>query len=327
MSLSRKLALIVSAALLWAGLSATASFAQDYPSKRIEWLVGFSAGGGTDLVSRKIALGMEEQLDQTINIINKPGAGGLIALQELIVESADGYTLATFVSNNMLIQRHFKEIVSYIEPLQDLTIIGMVNADYWGIAVPVNAPYDDIKGFIDYLKKNPGAKVSDGGPGSAYHWGWRNFMDVTGVDVQTITYGGTSKALKALAGGELTASATALAEAAPLVEAGLIKVLGVAAPERYASFPEVPTFKEAGIDMVYGPTRGIAAPAGLPKEKLDILAEAVEASFRSAAYQEFLASSGYSGFYLPPEEANEFVATQEQSLKMLMKKAGVLRQD
>lgn len=300
--------------------------ARDYPTQRIDWLVGFSAGGGTDLVSRKIAQGMEDSLGQPIAVVNKPGAGGLIALQELIAQPADGYTLATFVTNNMLIQRHFKEVVSYIEPLQDLTIIGMVNADYWGIAVPADAPYDDLAGFMNHLRDNPDAKVSDGGPGSAYHWGWRSFMDKTGLEVQTVTYGGTSNALKALAGGELTASSTALPEAASLVDAGLIKVLGVAAPERYADFPDVPTFTEQGVDMVYGPTRGVAAPAGLPADRLAVLEKAVRDAFESDAYQAFLDDTGFSGFYLNAREARAFVGEQEGVLKALMASAGVLRE-
>lgn len=298
----------------------------DYPEKRIEWLVGFAAGGGTDLVSRKIAQGMEESLGQPITIVNKPGAGGLVALQEAVTMPADGYTLATFVTNNALIQKHYKDVVSFVDPLEQLTIVGMVNADYWGIAVPASAPYDTLEGFIEHLKANPGAKVSDGGPGSAYHWGWRTFEDVTGVDVDTVTYGGTSAALKALAGGELTASSTALAEAAPLVEAGLVKVLGVAAEERYESFPDVPTFKEQGTDMVYGPSRGIAAPAGLPQDVLDTLAEAVKTAFESDQYQNFLSQSGYSGLYMGPEEATAFIASEEERLKDLMERAGVLRQ-
>lgn len=326
MDLYKRLTTSLTAALLGAAVAALPATAADYPSERIEWLVGFSAGGGTDLVSRKIALAMEDDLGEPITIVNKPGAGGLVALQELASRAPDGYTLATFVSNNMLIQRHFKEIVNYIEPLQDLTIVGMVNADYWGIAVPADAPYDDLAGFIRHLEENPGAKVSDGGPGSAYHWGWRTFMDVTGTETRTVTYGGTSNALKALAGGELTAASTALAEATPLVDAGLIKLIGVAAPERYEQFPEVATFREQGVDMVYGPTRGIAAPAGLPQDKLEVLAASVREAFNSESYQDFLKSSGYSGFYLPPEEAAAFVSDQEQSLMTLMKKAGVLRQ-
>ena len=94
-------ALAVAAVAAGGGVSAA-----DYPEKRIEWLVGFSAGGGTDLVSRRIAQGMEERLGEDLTIVNKPGAGGLVALQEAAAAPADGYTLATFVTNNMLIQKH-----------------------------------------------------------------------------------------------------------------------------------------------------------------------------------------------------------------------------
>lgn len=298
----------------------------EYPEKRIEMLIGFAAGGGTDLVSRRIAEGMERELGQTVTPVNKPGAGGLIALQEAAAAEPDGYTLSSFVANNALIQKHFEEIVNFVDPLEELTILGMVNADYWAIAVPSDAPYDTIPEFIEYLEENPGAKVSDGGPGSAYHWGWRTFEDITGVSIETVTYGGTAAALSALAGRELTASSTAVPEAASLVDAGLIKVLGVAAPERYESFPDVATFSEQGVEMVYGPTRGIAGPAGLSDEVVETLSDAIRVAFESEAYQTFLSDSGYSGFYLDHEEATEFLASEEERLMGLMERAGVLRQ-
>lgn len=315
------------AVLAVAGLAAGgAASAADYPEKRIEWLVGFSAGGGTDLVSRRIAQGMEEQLGEDLTIVNKPGAGGLVALQEAAAAPADGYTLATFVTNNMLIQKHYKDIVNYVDPQESLTIISIVNMDYWAIAVPAGAPYDTLPEFVAHLEGNSGAKVSDGGPGSAYHWGWRTFEEVTGADVETVTYPGTAAALKALAGGELTAASTALAEAGPLVEAGLIKLLGVAAPDRYESFPEVPTFKEQGVDMVYGPSRGIAGPAGLPADVVATLASAIDESFHSEGYQEFLSESGYRGLYMGPDEAQAFVEEEGDRLRRVMERIGVARE-
>lgn len=299
--------------------------AGEFPSKKIVLLVGFSAGGGTDAVGRKIAMNMEKYLGQPVIVVNRPGAGGLVSWKALVASKPDGYTLAVLVVNNALIQKHLKTVVSWVDPLKEMAVIGMVNADSWGIAVKSDAPYNTLPEFVEYLKKHPGAKVSDGGPGSAYHWGWEAFMDITGVKVTTVAYKGTASALKALAGGELTAAASAAPEADALVRAGLVRMLGISAEKRSPVYPDIPTFKEQGVNMVYGIVRGIVTPAGTSEHVIAILAEAVKKAYYSQDYQNFLKKTGYGGFYLGPKEGTEFLKKEDQRYRRLMEKVGLLR--
>ncbi len=298
---------------------------EQFPTTKIVLYVGFSAGGGTDAIGRKIAMNMEKYLGKPVVVVNKPGAGGLVSWKALAASKPDGYTLAVLVVNNALIQKHFNKAVSWVDPLKDLSLIGIVNTDDWGIAVKADAPYDTLPEFVEYLKKNPNAKVSDGGPASAYHWGWEGFMDIAGVQLKTVAYKGTARGLKALAGGEITASASGAPEADSLARAGLVKMLGISAEKRHPVFPKIPTFKEQGIDMVYGISRGIVAPANIPKEVMDTLGKAVKTAYDSEDFQNFLKTTGYGGFYLGPKEGKEFLMKEDQRYRGLMEKAGVLR--
>ena len=142
----------------------------------------------------------------------------------------------------------------------------MVNADAWGIAVNADAQYDDVAGFVKWLKANPNAKVSDGGPATAYHWAWEAFMDKFGVQLKTVTYkGGTAGGLKAVAGEEVVAAGAGANEADSMAKAGLVKMIGIAAEERNAVYGTVPTFAEQGFEFVFGPVRGFARTGRHPR--------------------------------------------------------------
>ena len=249
-----------------------------FPEKPVTMLIGFGAGGGTDTVGRKIAIEMEKALGQPVVVVNKPGGGGLVSWKELAAAKPDGYTIAIFLPLNAVIQKYLKTSKAWIDPLKDIRFLGMVNADAWGVAVNAEAPYDDAAAFVKWLKADPGAKVSDGGPATAYHWAWEAFMDKFGVELKTVTYkGGTSGGLKAVAGGEVVAAGAGAPEADSMSRAGLVKMLGIAAEKRNSAYPGVPTFAEQGFDFVFGPVRGFAVPAGTPDDVVKVLAGAVKA--------------------------------------------------
>lgn len=298
----------------------------EYPEKPIQMLIGFGAGGGTDTIARKMAIEMEKAIGEQIVTINKPGGGGLVSWKELVAAEPDGYTIAIFLPLNAAIQKHLSTSKAWVDPLQEIQMLGMVNADAWGIAVKADAPYDDLAGFVEWLKANPGAKVSDGGPATAYHWAWEAFEDQFGVDLTTVTYkGGTAGGLKAVAGGEVIAAGAGAPEAASMVKAGLVKMLGIAAEERNSAAPDVPTFTEQGFAFTFGPTRGFAVPAGTPDEVVETLAAAIKTAYDSEAFQTHLNQSGQGGWYLDAAAATEYVEGVDSDFRSLIEKAGMLR--
>lgn len=297
-----------------------------YPEKPIKLLIGFGAGGGTDTIGRKIAIEMEKALGKPVVVINKPGGGGLVSWKALAAAKPDGYTIAIFLPLNASIQKHLKTSKAWIDPLKDIEFLGMVNADSWGIAVSEKQPYSDLAGFVEWAKANPGAKVSDGGPATAYHWAWESFQERYGINLKTVTYkGGTSGGLKAVAGGEVVAAGSGAPEADSMSRAGLVKMLGIAADKRNSAVDTVPTFKEQGFDFIFGPTRGFAAPAGTPPAVVKVLADAVKKAYESASYQTHLAKSGQGGWYLDPEAGKKYIQDTDSKFRGLIEKAGMLR--
>ncbi|MCD1636451.1 tripartite tricarboxylate transporter substrate binding protein [Martelella mediterranea] len=309
-------------AFAFSGASALA----EYPEKPLTMLVGFGAGGGTDAIGRKIAVEMEEVLGQPVVVVNKPGGGGLVSWQELVAAEPDGYTMAIFLPLNAAIQKYLKTSESWIDPLEDIRLLGMVNADAWGIAVRADQPYDDVEGFVEWARQNPGAKVSDGGPATAYHWAWEALNEKYGLGLKTVTYkGGTAGGLKAVAGGEVVAAGSGAPEASSMARAGLVKMVGIAAEDRNPKAPDVPTFREQGFDFIFGPSRGFAVPAGTPDDVVQVLADAVKAAYDSKGYQSHLEKSGQGGWYLTPEESEAYVESVDAEFKSLIDSAGMLR--
>ena len=316
------LAAAAALAVAWTGVPAIA----DFPEKPITLLIGFGAGGGTDTVGRKIAIELERELGQPVVVVNKPGGGGLVSWKELVAAEPDGYTMAIYLPLNATIQKYLKTSEAWVDSLSDIRFLGMVNADAWGIAVSAKQPFDDMAGFVEWAKANPGTKVSDGGPATAYHWAWEALNDRYGLGLKTVTYkGGTSGGLKAVAGGEVAAAGSGAPEALSMSRAGLVKMIGIAADKRNAVSPDVATFKEQGFDFVFGPSRGFAVPAGTPDDVFEILADAVKVAYESDGYQQHLAKSGQGGWYLSPEEGDAYLQQVDAEFKALIEKAGMQR--
>lgn len=239
MRMTKRFAMLCTAALA-VGLALPAQAQDNYPSKPITMLVGFAAGGGTDILARKAAEELQKELGQPVVVVNRPGGGSIIAWKELVATEADGYTITMFLPVNGFIQKYLDSSESWIDPLTDIRMLGIINEDPWGIAAGADAPYDDAKAFTEWTQSNPGARVSDGGPATAYHWGWQAFASETGADIRAITYrGATAEGLKAAASGEVAAAAAGAPEAASLMEAGHVKMLAIAADERLAAYPHL----------------------------------------------------------------------------------------
>ena len=296
-----------------------------FPEKPIEIYVGYSVGGGTDVITRKLAQSMEEYLGQSVVVVNKPGGGGLVSMQELVVSKPDGYILGV-LTNNQFLQKHLKTSLSWIDPLKDVDQIGVFNSDAWGIAVQADAPFNTLPEFVEYAKANPGVKVGAGGPASLYYWSWKDLMAKTGIELIIVPFKGTSLALKAVAGGELMAAGAGAPEADSLVRSNLIKMLGIAATERLPAFPDTETFKEQGVDFVFGPWRSIAAPAGLPEDVLAKLSDALDKAYHSDGFQEFINTQGFGGMFYSSEDTKGFYQDQDDSFIGLLSSTGDLRE-
>lgn len=253
--------LLIAYGVSWAQTSVAA-----YPAKPVKLVVGFAAGGPTDVVARAFADHASKALGQPFIIDNKPGAGTIIAAQAVASAPADGYTLLFGATNHTMIPALYSSRVKFdaVRSFRPLcTVAGSPT-------VLVVAPSLPVKTLADYLQKaraEPG-RVTAGtaGVGSSGHFATEVFARAQGLQLNHVPYKGAAPVVTDLMGGQLDSSFATLGSVLPQIRSGKLRALAVGAPQRSALVPEVPTFAEAGggnysADVWYG----VLAPAGLPE--------------------------------------------------------------
>lgn len=267
------------------------AFAETYPSRRIELIVPWQAGGGADVVARALAAAAAKHLPQPLVVMNKPGATGAVGLGEVVNAKPDGYKLVLSSSELTFLNALGLAKFTY----QDLVPIARLNADPAAVVVRADAPWATLEQFLADARK-PGANIRVGtaGQGSTWHMASVALAEKTGARFNDIPYAGGAPATLALLGGHIDAVTVSTAEVATHVEAGKLKVLAVMADRRVAGFENVPTLKERNIDLSIGIWRGISAPKGTPPEVLAVLKTAIAKSVQEPVMRQTLEKLHFS---------------------------------
>ncbi|MCP4565861.1 MAG: tripartite tricarboxylate transporter substrate binding protein BugD [Bosea sp.] len=258
------------------------AWAQDkYPSKPINMLVPFAAGGSSDVIARLVGEEMAQVLGQRIVMENMGGAGGATALTRAARAEPDGYTIVIGNSGTNAASYTIYNDLKYTPA--DFVPVGLVAKTSPMIALKLDFPAKDLKEFLAYAKANPG-KISLGhaGVGSSNYLICRNFLKASGLDVALVSYRGAGPALNDLMGGQIDGVCDAATSLSGAVQGNKVKALVVATPQRLPSLPDVPTSAEAGLPAFQAQGwNAIFAPKGTPQPVIDRLNQALRTALSS----------------------------------------------
>lgn len=306
-SLVARLGLMAGASLLAGLLAAPApAHAQTGP---IRIVVGYPPGATSDTLTRVMAEAMARRLNQPVVVENRTGAGGQIGNQTVKAAPADGTTLLmTPVATMSIFPHSFAGRLQY-DPFKDFVPVAHLSNFQIGLGVAANVPVTSLGEYVAWVKADPAKNgfYGSAAPGSIPHFFGVMFAKAAGVKLEHVPYRGTAAAMAALAGGEIAALSTVAADIQTLVQGNRAKLLAVAGEKRATQFPNVPTFRELGFDLVATPWYALFAPAGTPPAVVQRLARAAIESVNDPAVQQRLIDMGVEPTGYPPERLAEIM--------------------
>ena len=296
--------------------------AQTFPSKPIKLLVAFPAGGPTDITMRSLADNASKILGQTVIVENKPGAGGTLPAQALQTAAPDGYTVAQIPLG--VFRLPYTTKLNW-DPIKDIAYVLNVTGYAFGLVVPADSPLKTWTHFVGWAKANPG-QLTYGSTGTmtSPHLTMELIAQKLGLQLQHVPYKGSADLMQALLGGFLMAGADSTGFA-PMVEAGKLRVLNTWGAERLAKFPNAPTLKELGLDMVQNSPFGLGAPKGTPPAVVKSLHDAFKKAMEQESYKTALARYDMVPMYMSTAGYSKFAQDTFVREKALVEKLGLLK--
>ena len=294
-------------------LMAACAFAKAYPSKNINMIVPFSAGGGTDAVARKLGSLMEKELGTSVVIVNKTGGAGAVGMTFGATQKKDGYTITMITREIVSLPLMNLSPISY----KDFELVSLVNMDPAVVLVEKDSKYQTLDELLADAKANPEKiKFASTAKPNFYALAIEN---EAGVKFNHIPYNGAGEVIPALLGKHADFSLMGPGEAIGQLKAGQLRALGVMADTRVESLPDVATLKELGHDVVSGTWRGIAVPKGTSPEIVAALDAAIKKSVESDDFKDFMNNSTFGIKYLNGKDFETFIIDDTATIDSIVK--------
>jgi tripartite-type tricarboxylate transporter receptor subunit TctC len=286
-----------------------AQAADTYPSRPIRLVVGFGAGGPTDIPARFIADRLGTALGQPVVVENKPAAGGIVATRDVLAQPRDGYTLLLcthFDATNVAVYRN----AGY--RLGDIAPISLIAKYYYGLAVANAVPVDSFESFVAYAKAHPGeVTYATVGAGSAQEIMARQLEKLTGVTLNRIPFRGGLGPVQELVAGRVDLYPSPTLAIMSQYRAKQLKIIATTSPERLNNLPEIPTLKENGFDFVRFGWLGVCAGAGTPEPIVKMLNEHIVRIVAMPDYRALIENAGSIAISTTPQD---FAAVMQKTL-------------
>jgi tripartite-type tricarboxylate transporter receptor subunit TctC len=296
-------------------IAVTATVAQAYPDGPVNYIIPFNAGGESDITARYQQSYFKELTGQDMIVQYLPGAGGAQAWSGLNGYNGDGMTIMGTNLPHIVLQPMLQDPGYQTD---DIANIYMFHFTPDALLVRNESPFQTVQDVIDAAKQNPGSVIAGGtGTNSANHVANQVFMNSTGVKTTYIPYSGTGATESGLLGGEVDIlwGYTTVA----VRQADTVRALAVATDERHPLFPDTPTFKELGIDMVGGAYRGIAVPASTPEEIRQQLSDVIGKINANPDFRKRMENDGYALIDVPYEDMSQFMADRKATYEEVAK--------
>lgn len=315
----RKLLQFTAAALALA-VSAAALAQNAYPAKPVRWVVGYPAGGGTDFLARTVGAQVSQQMGQPVLVDNRPGAGAIIASENVARSPGDGYTVFS-ADNGVLVYNPALYRKLPYDAEKDFALVGMMGRSPLIITAAPNAGIADAKALLAALKASPGKySIATPGTGSPHHLAMELFQREAGVSMLHVPYKGGAPALQDLMGGQVALMMLDLPSGVSAVKAGKVIPLLAMSGERVPQLPNIPTAKELGFANVEAYTwQGLVAPAATPKEVQARLGAELQKAMADAGVKQKLYDAGWEARPADAAEMTRYTDSERKKWHALIK--------
>ena len=315
----------LSLAFLAVAVSTAAALAQaPYPNRPVTWVLGSGAGGVVDNSARFVAKVLSEKLGQTIVVENKPGAGGIVGAEAVAQAKPDGYTMLYASQSQMSTFPHLYKKLSF-KPLESFVPVNGMGDSSLLLVVNANSPFKTLEEFVDHLKRNPGkVNFGSGGAGTSTHLLIEMLQTATGTSAVHIPYKIPTNLYADLLSGTIDAIFDFSVVMRPHIEAGKLRALAISRGDRLKTFPNVPTFKERGLDIELTAWASIAMPAGTPPDVVKKMSAALGETMKDPAVIKYFEDNDFGNLgHLDSEKLRAFYISESEKFRKVVEKAGV----